>query len=95
MGVKFDINKAFENKEVASFFKFIAILLIIAFIGIIIYLSENNKHNKLLGGVELNIPIAKPDSPISKKDSLVINNNQKTEININQHKGDIIIGTHK
>ena len=93
MAVNFDINEGVENKETSLFFKIIIGSVIIAVIGLLIYLSTNGKHNKLPGGIEMNIPFYKSDSLRLKKDTIVINNNQKN-YNID-NKGTINIDSNK
>lgn len=77
MALKFNINRGFENRETSSFLKIIVGSVILAVICLLVYLSLNGKHNKLPGGIETNIPVYKQDTMRIKKDTIVVNNNQK------------------
>lgn len=96
MGVNIDVNKGIENKETRSFFKFVfgvIVFIIIVAGGILVFLNNNGKHIKLPGGIEMNIPVYKSDSLKIKKDTIVVNNNQKN-YNID-NKGTINIDSNK
>lgn len=93
MAVNFDINEGFKNKETSRFLKIIIGVVTFVIIGVFIYLALNGKHNKLPGGIEMNIPVSKSDSLRIEKDTIVINNNQKN-YNID-NKGTINIDSNK
>lgn len=88
MGI-FDLNRAIEHKRTRVFTSVILVVLTLFLLLFGGYLILNNKHNKLPGGIETNIPVSSDTIPP------VINNTQKTEININENKGDINIGDKK
>ena len=74
MSWNFNLNHFFKQ----IFGKVLLVVLILTFIGIVLYLVLNGGHHKLPGGIETNIP---------KKDKTTIENNK---IKIGTIHGDVL-----
>jgi ATP-dependent Zn protease len=72
MAINFDVNKGLENPKSSGFLKRLMAFIVIALMVIIYYAFMSNKHTKLPGGTETNIPENKTtqisaDTPAIKK----------------------------
>ncbi len=90
MGTNFNLNRAMENKKTR--FAAIGIILFILFFSAAIIIYQVRKGKNISTPLFQTTDKEWVTDTIIKRDTATINNNQKTEINIKQHNGDINLG---